>query len=122
MFVVFGLVSIGTLASPDSGLLVLYLPCTLAGLVLLLAGIWEVIAKQKYEREYAKLLAGFKQNGTNEAVYEKIMLHLNRGKYQGQLNVATAPPETIRRYNEVISIRYYALLNQLKNDEFSGTP
>jgi len=76
--------------------------------------MWEVIAKQKHEKEYAKLLAEFKQDGMNEAVYEKIVLHLNSGKYQGQLNVATAPPVKIQRFNEVVSIRYYAILDRLR--------
>ena len=115
MFIVFGIVSIGALGAdvpPD--MLGLYLFCTLVGLIVCLWGAWEYDAKKRYEQKYTKLLTEFKLDGMNEANYEKIVLHLNHGKYRGELNVATAPPEIIQRFYEVLSIRYDAVLNRLK--------
>ena len=113
VFTVFGFISIGLLSNPDVPVAP-YLLCTLAGLILYLAGVRKDRAKAKYEQEYAKLLAEFKQDGMNEAIYEKIVLFLNHGEKQGQLNMATASPEEISRYNEVLSIRYHAILHRLQ--------
>ena len=116
VFVVFGFITIGTFADPGAVTLPYFL-CTLAGLAVCLWGIWEgsqwIGSEKRYEQEYAKLLAEFKQDAMNEAVYEKIVLFLNHGKKQGTLNVATAPPEEIFRFYEVLTIRYYAILARL---------
>jgi hypothetical protein len=117
MFVVFGFALIGGLASQGPpGQFTLYLLLTLAGLVLFLAGVWKEIAKQGRKKKYAKLLAEFKQDSMNEAVYEKIVLFLNHGKMRGQLNVAATPPEKINQWNEVLSVRYFAILDRLKRE------
>jgi len=121
IFLVFGLTSLGALAADEPGMFALYSFCAFVGLIVclwgVLGGAWEANAanaEKRYGQEYAKLLAEFKLDGMNEANYEKIVLYLNDGKYQGELNVATAPPEKIQRFYEVLSIRYYALLNRLK--------
>jgi hypothetical protein len=73
--------------------------CIFAGLLLFLLGL-NAIADLRRKQEYAKLLAEFKRDGMNDAVYEKIVQILNHGAEQGQLN-------------EVLSLRYNAILKQL---------
>jgi protein-S-isoprenylcysteine O-methyltransferase Ste14 len=95
-------------------LLVVVIPPIFFGLMILGFAAWKRIAKKRREQEYVKLFAEFKQDGMNEATYEKIMLFLNDGKYRGNLDVATAPPEKIQRFIEVVSLRYYAILDRLQ--------
>ena len=110
VFVVFGLLA---LSIPD--LSELYAFVAFAGLILLLVGVGKSIAKKRHEQEYTKLLAEFKQDGMNEAAYERIVQFLSRVK-QGtfKLDVAKTPPEELNRWKEVISFRYYAILDRLK--------
>ena len=112
VFVVFGFITIGTLANPDA-ITPPYFLCTLAGLAVFLWEVWGRWSEKKCEQEYTKLLAEFKQDGMNEAVYEKIMLLFSGGSKTLQINATTATPEELRRYNEVISVRYYAILDRL---------
>ena len=120
MFIVFGFISIGCLNSEgpvSSDLLAPYLLCTLVGFILYFTGVWKDRTKKRSEKKYAKLFAEFKRDGMNEVVYKKIVQLLNHGTKRGQINVATALPEEIRRHNEVLSIRYSAILNRLRKTD-----
>ena len=101
------------------------------GLLLVVAWIWDSLEEQvkkrivkleykRREKEYAKLLAEFKQDGMNEAVYEKIMLLFSGGSKTLQINAATATPEELHRFNEVVSVRYYAILDRLHRADSSA--
>jgi hypothetical protein len=119
MFVVFGFLLLTALFGSEpapAGVFIICVPGTLIGLALLIAVGMEESKKQQRKQEYAELLAEFKQDGMNVGNYEKIVKFLNHGKMQGQLVVANTSPEEISRWIEVMSIRYYAILNRLPKD------
>ena len=93
MFVVFGFLLLtalfGTTPAPAS-VFVICVSGTLTGLGLLIAGVKGEIAKKSHEQEYAKLLAEFKQDGMNEAAYERIVQFLSRVK-QGTFKLDVYP-------------------------------